>query len=294
MQALIRKGYEIVLVVCHPGNSVVREMAEEHNIATISPEEPNDIETQEYLESFDADLFALAAYGKILKQNVIDIPKLMCVNLHGGRLPQYRGSSPMNWSLINGEQSFGLSIIKVDTGVDTGDVILDRTFEISINDTICQLHEIANREFPLMLLEVVEQLKNGDYELKKQNDQDASYYPLRFPDDGLILWDILTAEQIYNRIRALTEPYPCAFTFYNGQEVKLIASHLCNHDTYGEPGRIYKKAGGKLLVCALDKCLWIEEASFRANGNSLYDSVTRYEKLATVRDTVMDNLRGNK
>lgn len=294
MQALIRKGYEIVLVVCHPGNSVVRKMAEEHNMATISPEEPNDIETQEYLESFDADLFALAAYGKILKQNVIDIPKLMCVNLHGGRLPQYRGSSPMNWSLINGEQSFGLSIIKVDTGVDTGDVILDRTFEISINDTICQLHEIANREFPLMLLEVVEQLENGDYELRKQNEQDASYYPLRFPDDGLILWDILTAEQIYNRIRALTEPYPCAFTFYNGQEVKLIASRLCDQDTFGEPGRIYKKTGGKLLVCASDKCLWIEEAGFKVNSKSLYDSVTRYEKLATVRDSVMDNLRGNK
>jgi methionyl-tRNA formyltransferase len=278
-------------VVCHPGKSVVRDLAEEKGLLTIIPENPNDKDVQKYLRSFDSDLFVLAAYGKILKQDTIDIPKLMCINLHGGRLPEYRGSSPMNWSLINDESCFGLSIIKVDAGVDTGDVLLEKVFDISETDTICDLHAIANEQFPLMLAEAVEQIANETFELQKQNEAKACYYPLRFPDDGLILWDIFTAKQIYNRIRALTEPYPCAFSFYNTKEVKLISAQLFREDFFGEPGRIYRKHHGKLLVCASDRCLWITEARFKVSEESLYDSIGRYEKLATVRDAIAAGIR---
>ena len=272
----------------------MKDAAEQASIATISPEEPNDESVREHLESLDCDLFVLAAYGKILKQQIIDVPRQMCINLHGGRLPEYRGSSPMNWSLINDESCFGLSIIKVDAGVDTGDVLLDKVFDISETDTICDLHAIANEQFPLMLAEAVEQIANGTFELRKQDEAKAGYYPLRFPDDGLILWDIFTAKQIYNRIRALTEPYPCAFSFYNTKEVKLISAQLCREDFFGEPGRVYRKHNGKLLVCASDRCLWITGAEFKDSGQSLYDSVGRYEKLATVRDCLLENLRGGK
>ena len=101
----------------------------------------------------------------------------------------------------------------------------------------------------------------------------------------LILWDIFTAAEIHNRIRALTDPYPGAFTFFEGRRVKLVRSAL-NHSAYfGEPGRVYQIAGKNLLVCASDECLWIQEAVFD-DGQPLHKSIQRYEHLATVRRLV--------
>lgn len=261
-----------------------RNLAQKHGIPVMEPVDPNGSEAEKFLKSHEPDLCVLAGYGKILKKNIINIPKLMCINLHGGKLPEYRGSSPMNWALINGETSFGISIIRVDSGVDTGDVLLDRVFPIDQDATIRDLHKKANEAFPEMLMDVLKQIEDGTYALKKQADSKAGYFPPRFPDDGLIIWDMLTAEQIHNRIRALTEPYPCAFTYFNGRKVKLISSEMQNMSFYGEPGRIYLKTGGKLLICASDKCLWITEATFEDNGKHLYDEVSRYERLASVTD----------
>lgn len=289
LQALLDKGSEVDLVVVHPRQgdqwyASVSELATKHGIKVIEPENPNDKETESFLKKFDADVFVFVGYGKILRQNIIEIPRCMSINLHAGKLPEYRGSSPMNWALINGETTFTLTIIKLDSGVDTGDIIQERTFEISINDTIRDLHRIANDEFPPMLLKALDSIAGGSYVLKPQNNLNASYYPLRFPDDGLILWDIYTAQQIHNRIRALTEPYPCAFTFFNDRKVKLLLSELSDQNYLGEPGRIYKKTKSGLLVCTLDKCLWIKEAVFDDNGEPLFELSNRYEKMATMRE----------
>ena len=261
-------------------------IGKKYGIAVFEPEDPNSHQTEEFLKRRLPDLFILAGYGKIVKQNIIDIPKLMCINLHGGKLPEYRGSSPMNWALINGESEFGISIIKVDTGVDTGAVIMDRLFTIDDNSTIYDLHKIADDAFPQMLLKVLEQLKDGSYSMRKQDPSGAAYYPLRFPDDGLVLWDMMTAQDVHNRIRALTVPYPCAFTYYQGRKVRLVSSTLKETEFFGEPGRVYQKKEGKLLVYAKDKCLWITKAVFEDTGESLYQQIARYERLATVMGSV--------
>lgn len=291
LQALLENGYKINLVVIHPTDkNTVKELAKQKGITTFEPDDPNSEEALKRLSSLGSDLFVLAGYGKIFYQQIINIPKIMCLNLHGGKLPQRRGSSPMNWALINGDKSFTLSIIKVATGVDCGDVLVERTFNIDINDTIRDLHKIANEHFPVMLLEAVEQIANGTYQLRVQNNIPAAYYPLRFPDDGLILWDMNTAEEIHNCIRALTEPYPCAFTFYNNRRIKLLASELNEYPFYGEPGRIYQKTKRGILVCASDRCLWIKSAVFDDNGQSILDEVNRYDRLATVRWLTIQNM----
>jgi methionyl-tRNA formyltransferase len=231
----------------------------------------------------------LGGYGKILKGPIIATAKDMFVNLHGGRLPKYRGSSPMNWSLINGEKEFGLSIIKVDTGVDTGDLLLERVFPIDPSHSIADLHHRANHEFPLMLVEVLRGLRAGSLAPRKQ-PPGGSYWPLRFSEDGFILWDTLTAEQVHNRIRALTEPYPCAFSYYEGRKVRLLVSSLPEEDFFGEPGRIYRVSPKKgVLVCAADKCLWLSRAVFE-DGKELAASAERYAKLATVRGSILSSL----
>ncbi len=288
---VIESGYDIDLLVLQQQRGKqwyieAVKLGQEHGIRVIEPEDPNDSETERALRSRAPDLFVLAGYGKIVKPNIISIPKVMCINLHGGKLPEYRGSSPMNWVLINGEEKFGISIIKLDSGVDTGDVIMARSFPIEQNSIIRELHEMADEVFPEMLVEVLRQLEDGTFSLKKQEISKARYYPLRFPDDGLIFWDMFTAKQIHNRIRALAEPYPCAFTYYQDRKVKLLSSKLRKTDFFGEPGRVYLKKRGKLLVCAMDKCLWITKAIFEETGEFLYHKITRYERLATVMGAV--------
>lgn len=299
LNKLVEKDYLIELVVGHPKSDVawyssVVELARKLSIKTIEPESPNSPEVEQLLKRYNPDLFILAGYGEILKQNIIDIPCKMCINLHAGKLPKYRGSSPLNWALINGEQSFTLSIIKVDPGVDTGKIIIEKSFPITKNDTIRELHAIANEQFPLMLLDVLKEIENNTYEFVSQDHSQGSYYPLRFPEDGLILWDMYTAEQVHNRIRALTEPYPCAFTFFKSKKIKLLESELCDYNNFGESGRLYQKTNGKLLICAQDKCLWIKKAVFETDGVSIYDYVKRYEKLATLKEVAISFYLNNK
>ena len=292
LEAVHNGGHDVRMVVSHPVDGdqwcgSVADLASRLGIEVMHPDNPDAAEVADTLRSVDADLFVLAGYGKILRSNTIEIPDVMCINLHAGKLPQYRGSSPMNWALINGDPSFTLSIIRVDAGIDTGDILVERTFDISPEATIRDLHCIANQKFPVMLLEVLSQIEDRTHVLTPQCGSEASYYPLRFPDDGLVLWDMYTAEQIHNRIRALTEPYPCAFSYFRGVRVNLLASGFNEHDYFGEPGRVYRKSKRGLLVCALDKCLWIKEAALADSGNRLFDQINPYDTLATLRGSVM-------
>ena len=293
LEKLAELKCDIVLVVGQDNDKrdeySVLSLADKYNLKSINPANPNDVEIENLLKAFKADLFVLGGYGYIVKQNIIDIPKIMCINLHAGKLPQYRGSSPLNWALINEEPTFTLSIIKVDAGVDTGDIVIERTFGISINDTIQDLHNTANEQFSLMLLEVVKQIEDNSYALTPQDNSQKSYYPLRFPDDGFILWDMFTTRQVHNYIRALTEPYPCAFTYFEGRRVNLLSSELYDNPHFGEPGRIYLKSKRGLLVCAKDRCLWIKDAILLDTGERLFDVVRRYDKLSTVREALVIN-----
>lgn len=292
LRALLRAGYRPERIMSQPGGKAqwcktLNEIADHDQIPMHAPQDPNSADVVRDLQSLAPDLFVLAGYGKILGKSLLDVPKQMSINLHGGQLPKYRGSSPMNWALINGETSFTLTIICVDKGVDTGDVLLERTLPIRVDDTICDLHQAANQQFPQMLLETMRHLENGTQIRRPQSDDGASYYPLRFPDDGSVIWDMLSAEQIHNRIRALTEPYPCAFTWLDGREVRLLSSRLCDNDFFGEPGRVYKVSpSGGLLVCAADKCLWIQDAVFVDNSRPVAESVQRYSRLATAGQAV--------
>lgn len=286
-------------VVVHPEEkrgtaTSVADRAEELGIEVLAPVDPNAADFEESLRALEPEVLVLGGYGKILRRNVIEVPRRLCVNLHGGRVPDYRGSSPMNWSLINGESSFGLSVLRVDPGVDSGEVLLERSFEIGPDDTIRELHAVANEHFPRMLVETLDRLADGTLEPRTQDVSKGGYYPLRFPEDGFVLFDQLTAAQIHGRIRALTRPYPGVFTFHRGRRVNLWASELVEPPFYGEPGRIYRVGTRGLLVCASDRCLRITEATFHDTGEPLAGAVARYDALATVRGALWDALEGRR
>ena len=197
----------------------------------------------------------------------------------------------MNWALIRGERQFSLSIIQVASGVDTGPILAERAFPITRDATIADLHAIADAQFPTMLTDVVAQISQGTIAAIPQDALRAAYFPLRFPDDGFILWDCLTAEQVHNRIRALTHPYPGAWTLFRGKVVKLLQSEFVTIPTYGEPGRIYRMSERGLLVCAMDRCLWITRAAFEGYGGDVRTVVRRYDQFATVRQAALEALR---
>lgn len=283
LEKVIEAGFQVVVAVAQAGlerADALSVLADRLDLPVMTTEDPNSESFRKQLAAYAPDISLLAGCGQILSPQTIALPTMMSINLHAGKLPEYRGSSPMNWALMRGDSSFTISVIRVDAGVDTGDILLERTFSIAPRDTIRELHDIANRHFPEMVVEVLHQIALGTLKPKPQQKDAGSYCPLRFPDDGLIIWDLLTAEQVYNRIRALTDPYPCAFSYYRGRKVLLTAARPAEPPYYGSPGRIYKLSGKNgMLVCASDRCLWITEARFADTGEDLLDNICRYDEL---------------
>jgi methionyl-tRNA formyltransferase len=289
--SLSSAGYAMLGVVVHPKRNSsangIANVAREMKIPVFDYSDINDEASIQQLAQLGPDIIVLAGYGQIVRERFLAVAPLGCINLHAGKLPQYRGSSPMNWALINGETSYTLSIIKVDSGVDSGNVLDERSFPIGLDDTIADLQAVADSAFPEMLISVLRNIENGKQIAKAQDSSKSRYYPLRFPDDGIILWDLLTAGQIHNRIRALTAPYPGAFTFLRGSRVHLWKSRLSKRHFLGEPGRIYECTPRGMLVCGSDRCLWIEEATL--DGVDVRTHIARYDRFATLRDAIANS-----
>lgn len=293
LSALRDAGHDVVGIIAHatasnsfPDGSF-SAVASSTGIPLFLPKDPNLPSFVEEMRALTPDILVMAGYGPILQAPLLSIAPRGCINLHGGKLPERRGSSPMNWALIDGDPTFTLSVIRADTGVDTGSVLIERTFPAGPDDTIADLQQRADDEFPEMLIEALAGLESGSLTARTQDDARAAYYPLRFPDDGLILWDTLTALEIHNRVRALTSPFPGAFSFWKGRRVTLVASSLSKRDHRGEPGRIYIKNEKGLLICASDRCLWISRAHFDDDGSDAIPVIPRYDRLTTVREAVM-------
>lgn len=284
-------GHRICAVVVHSGDAdssrVVRAAACECNAECLSPNDPNDSLFISLLKAHKPDVNVLAGYSPIVSAALINSPRIMTINTHAGELPAMRGSSPLNWALIEGRTSVTLSIIQVTAAVDGGDVLTERTCPVGISTTIADLQDLANRQFPEMLVETIDAIEKGILRKRPQANEHSAYYPLRFPEDGLILWDQLTAAQVHNRIRGLTDPYPGAFSFCRGRRIRLLRSEHTITPFMGEPGRVYRKTQRGLLICASDRCLWVTRAVEVGSGTPANDHVERYDRFATVREAAM-------
>jgi methionyl-tRNA formyltransferase len=292
----VQAKHEVVGVIGHKKTSKTNHFVDKANKMELEVFQPEDVNDERFIKKIKVlapDVIILAGYGPIVKRDFISVAKYGCINLHGGKLPQYRGSSPMNWALINGEKFFSITIIQVTSGIDTGNILIEKKFQINETDTISELHEFANKNFPQLLLKVLNQIEKKTLKPKVQDMETSSYYPLRFPEDGLIFFDQLTAEEIHNRVRALTSPYPGVLTYYNNKKITVLKTVLTKRPFFGEAGRIYRISREKgILVCAKDRCLWLTEVVDSETGGDFIDVFTRYEKLATIKE-VADNYYAN-
>lgn len=262
--AALTEKFEVVAVVTQPDRprgrgqkllpSPVKIFAEEKSLPVLQPPKIKLPEIVAELKKFSADLIAVVAFGQILSQEILDLPRLGCVNVHASLLPKYRGAAPIEWSLINGEKLTGITTMKMDAGLDTGDMLLTR--EISITDEMIlpELREKLMSAGAELLIETAEKLERGELRPTKQNNSLSTYAPLLKKETGEIDWN-KSAREIHNLVRGL---YGGAFSFLNGQKIKIWRTKIFDSNTKLSAGK-FKFVQGKFLIGTGDGVLEILE-----------------------------------
>ena len=264
LEALHRSGFTPSAVVIHHGAPLtpgsVHALAKQLGLPVYDPRHVNAPEFLEQVRDLQPDLMILAGYNQILKGDILRIPLKGTINLHGGYLPYYRGGSPINWQIINGETIGGCAILYVDKGIDTGDIITQELYEILPDVTAGEIVEKTLEIFPRLLIDVVKQIENGTVTATRQDPSLGVYYCKRYPQDGQIFWDRMTALQVHNLVRALNgQSLPGAFTFLNEEKIVIVRTRLLDSIIKGIPGRIALKWDEGIVIVAKDHGVLVTE-----------------------------------
>jgi len=216
-----------------------------HHIRT---KDPN---TDPILTNLKPDLAVIAGFSQRISATLLRLPRLTTINLHAGKLPQYRGGSPLNWQLINDEKFAWCSVIEASERFDEGPVLMEHPIELNDQKTIADLHKEANLIFRDLAVKAAKALAEGNVKKREQIHKDAVYWHQRNDGDGCIDWGSMKARQIFNFVRALTRPYPGAFSYLDGEIVRIWEVQIVKEVLTGSPGRIVHIQGeGPLVICA--------------------------------------------
>lgn len=242
---LIKQGISIVGLVSTNKTAII-----DNKVPVLTLKNKNWTKLTKFIASKKPDLGIVAGFSHILPNDILKIPRYGFWNLHAGSVPKYRGGSPLNWQLINGEDQIGLSILKMTPGIDDGSVLSSTKFKISNVDTILDLHFRANQLFPIMLLPLLSNVPKSLLNAKDQSRSGAKYWHQRNERDGQIDWINSNSQQVYNFVRALSKPYPGAFGVINGRrEVRIWQVMVDENHVYGVPGRLVKLKDGFHVPC---------------------------------------------
>lgn len=225
------QDHEIAAVVTQPDRPVgrgrkvqfspVKELALEHNLTILQPEKIKKTDFDKVLSFYNPDIIIVVAYGQILPKEILDLPKYGCLNIHASILPEYRGAAPIQWAIANGEFRTGVTIMKMDTGLDTGDIISKQSIDILDDDdthSITNMLSVMGAELLINTLTAIE--AEGKIVSTPQDDSAATYAPILKKKDGLLNWEAMN-EQIICRIKGM-QPWPGAFSFLSGKAWKII------------------------------------------------------------------------
>lgn len=257
LEAIIESGHEIALVVTQPDRpkgrgynltpSPVKKYALENGLEVISPETLKDESVIKTLEDVNADLFIVTAFGKILSKRVLDIPKLGCVNVHASLLPRWRGAAPINRAIMSGDKVGGVTIMFMDIGLDTGDMIVKREVLIKEDWTAEDYHDALMLAGKDALKEFLKLAESGNIPRSKQDETLVSYAAKIGNEDAFLTFEE-SAVDTNNRIRGLS-PFPGSFFFINGKRFKV--RNACISDGCGEIGTVISTdKGGIEIACA--------------------------------------------
>lgn len=244
LRALCEK-HQVVAVVSQPDKpkgrgkrlqpTPVKMAAMEYNLPVYQPEKIRDEEFIKTLRSFNADIFIVVAYGQILPEEILNIPPMGCVNVHGSLLPKYRGAAPIQMAIVNGEEKTGVTIMYMEKGLDSGDMILKKEMPIEKTDTYGTLHDKMCVVGAEALIEALELMEQGKVNAVKQDDRFSTYAARIEKGNAQIVWK-RPSYQVVNTIRGFN-PVPGAFSFYKEEMVKIWNGVEVQGYT-GEPGEI--------------------------------------------------------
>lgn len=249
LEAVVLAGHELVLAVSQPdkpkgrGKALqfppVKEYAISQGIEVYQPRKVREAECVEFIRERQPEIIVVAAFGQILPKELLDLPKYGCINVHASLLPKYRGAAPIQWAVINGDKVSGVTIMRMDVGLDTGDIIETAETEISPEETGGSLFHKLEKLGAKLLVETMEKIENGTARYTKQEESQASHVGMIDKSMGDIDWK-KSAVEIENLIRGLN-PWPSAYTRLNGKTLKIWKA-------LPEPGGEPQKAGCVYLV----------------------------------------------
>jgi methionyl-tRNA formyltransferase len=261
LKALVENGYNVVAVITAPDKpagrgmqlkaSAVKEYAVSQSLPVLQPEKLKNPDFLEELRSYKADLQIVVAF-RMLPEVVWDMPELGTVNVHASLLPQYRGAAPINWAIINGEQETGVTTFRLKHEIDTGNILLQEKITILPEDNIGTVYEKLMNKGAGLLLKTVDGLVNNTITEQSQPESasELRHAPKIFKEDCQIDWN-KTAEEVHNLIRGLS-PYPAAFTFLEGKQLKIFGSSFEHVTTNAEPGAVDTDGKTYLKFAAAD------------------------------------------
>lgn len=296
LEALIELGRElgdeIAAVVTHeddPKENIwfasVRRLAFKNYLPVYQPADPNDPAFVAALQALQPDFLFSCYYRHMLKQPLLNLPRLGALNLHGSLLPRYRGRCPLNWVLVHGEAETGVTLHYMEARADQGDIVGFKRVPITFEDTALTLFAKMTVAAPELMREAYPLLRVGTAPCLSQEHVQASYFSGRTPADGLIDWRH-SALQIYNLVRAVTHPYPGAFTFFQGRKLFVWAGQIMAPPVMApaEPGQVTIGVPGEgLLVATGSGHFLITRAQWEGEPEFLGPVLATWEHLVGVK-----------
>ncbi|PAD27247.1 methionyl-tRNA formyltransferase [Niallia circulans] len=285
LQRLLEEKYEVIAVVTQPDRPVGRKKvltpppvkveALKHDIPVYQPEKIRQSDELKAIISLNPDIIVTAAFGQILPKELLDAPKFGCVNVHASLLPELRGGAPIHYSILQGKEKTGITIMYMAEKLDAGDIISVAEVEIEEEDTVGTLHDKLSRVGSDLLAETLPKLLAGEITPIPQKDEEATFAPNLKRADELIDWSV-SGEEIYNKIRGLN-PWPVAFTLYQGKVMKVWAGKKVAKKRDAAPGTIVDITDHGPIV---------------ATGNDTYIQLTEVQPAGKKKMDISQFLRG--
>ena len=256
LEAIYENNYNIIGVVTNPDKpkgrgmklqfSDVKKYAIEKNLKIFQPQKiKNNTEFIEQIKNLEPDIICVVAYGKILPKEILEIPKLGCINVHGSLLPKYRGAAPIQWAILNGETTTGVTTMYMDEGMDTGDIILKKEIKIDENETTGELWQKLAKMGGELLVATLKQIESGSAPREKQGNN-YTMAPMLSKEIAKINWEEKTAEEIKNLVRGLN-PIMGAYSYLKGKKIKFWQVAIATEEEINAENLDFIKNGTVLL-----------------------------------------------
>jgi len=287
LEAIVAAGHRVLAVFTQPDRpkgrggqltaSAVKEAAQRLGLTVHQPERIRRPEVVEQLRALNSEAMVIVGYGQIIPQSIIDIPPRGIINVHASLLPKYRGAAPIQWAIANGETRTGVTTMRIDAGLDTGDMLLKWETEIGAEETALELSPRLARAGADLLVETLKGLADGSITPQPQDNSEASLAPILKKEDGQIDWN-WPARKIFNRTRGLL-PWPGAYSFFRGQMFHIWKARVSSEAMSGQPGQLVPEKKRLFIVCGQGTALEALEVQIEGRKRMPVESFLNGQRL---------------